>query len=103
MPGLGFSLNFNLMQWCGAQLPGSTPVPGGVCSGSGTCEIQPVDPPRNLCCQYNQVGGPVCFDTAVPVTSTAGVWSFRNNCVGAFFGTAYYDAACGPGGTCVGE
>ena len=101
--GLGFSLNFYLAQYCSAQLPGSTGVPGGVCSASGTCEVQAIDPPRDLCCQYNQVGGPTCFDSAVPATSTAGVWTFRNNCVGAFFGTAYYDAVCGPGGTCIAE
>jgi hypothetical protein len=99
-PGLGFSLNFYLAQWCSAQLPGSTGVPGGVCGAGGTCEIQTIDPPRNLCCQVNQMGGPSCYDSAAPAGSTAAVWSFRNYCVGGQLGTAYYDAACGPDGTC---
>ena len=62
--------------------------------------MQTIDPPRNLCCQYNQVGDPTCYDSTVPVTNTAGVWSFRNYCVGGLLGTAYYDAVCGSGGTC---
>jgi hypothetical protein len=98
--GLGFSLDFNLSQWCSVQLPGSTGVHGGVCSLSGSCDVQPIDPPHDLCCQYNGASGPVCFDTAVPASTTADVWNFRHNCVGAYLGTAYYDAACSPAGTC---
>jgi hypothetical protein len=100
VPGLGFSLNFYLMTYCSSMLPGSSGVPGGVCSASGTCEIQSIEPPRALCCQVSQISGPSCYDAAVPATSTAAVWTFRNYCVGGLFGTAYYDAVCGPGGTC---
>ena len=98
--GLGFSLDFNLSQWCSVQLPGSNGVHGGVCSPSGSCDVQPVDPPRDLCCQYNGASGPVCYDSAVPASTTADVWNFRHYCVGASFGTAYYDASCSPAGTC---
>ena len=58
----------------------------------------------NLCCRVNSFGGGhTCYDTDVPVSSTADVWSFRNYCVGGQLGTAYYDAACSPDGTCVPE
>ena len=98
--GYGFSLNYYLMQYCSSALPGSYGVPGGVCGGDGLCAPQSIDPPRSLCCQTT---GPSCYDAALPVTSTAGVWTFRNYCVGAYLGTAYYDAVCGPGGACVPE
>ena len=91
----GFSLYFYLLQYC-SFLPGSTPVPGGACSLEGDCEIATI-PPTSLCCQVEGS----CFDG--PADDSGDIWWFRNQCVGAYQGTAYGDAVCGPDDACVAQ
>ena len=93
----GFSLHFNTAQYCGAFLPGSGVVTGGVCQGDGTCAVQSFGP-ATLCCQLTGS----CYESAAPVTNTSDVWWFRNQCTGAQFGTVYV-ATCGEDGACTAE
>lgn len=91
----GFVLYFSLYSYCGpAGLPDAqAPVPGGICSASGTCDVLPVQPVP-FCCQ---VGGACSGETAA---DTGDLWNFRNVCVGSQGGTVVPAAVCGAGGTC---
>jgi hypothetical protein len=85
-----FSLNFYLMQYCMAFLPGSQPIQGGICAPDGSCAPQPIDPVP-VCCQPQPGFGP-CYGATV--ASTNGLWSFQNVCRGAQSGTVFVAADC---------
>jgi hypothetical protein len=91
-----FSLNFYLMQYCSAFLPGSQPVPGGICAPDGSCAPAAIDPVP-VCCQPAPPFGPCSGATA---TSTNGLWTFQNVCRGAQSGTVFIAADC-VGGVCL--
>jgi hypothetical protein len=93
-----FSLQFYLMNYCSVFSPGSTPVPGGLCTPDGTCASRPIDPVP-VCCQQ----ATACYDGTS--MSTADLWFFNYSCnSGAGIGMGPYivvNATCGAGGTCV--
>jgi hypothetical protein len=90
----GFILFLNLSTFCSVQLPGSTPIRGGICQADGSCTEEAIEPVP-VCCQLSGS----CNEQIV--TSTGGLWVFRNSCVGAQVGTVVVNAACGADGSCV--
>jgi len=91
-----FSLQFYLMQYCASVLPGSSPMPGGICAPDGSCAQAPIDPVP-VCCQL--AGS--CYDQME--NSTSGLWFFQNVCRGAQGGSHVINAVCGSGGACVSQ
>jgi hypothetical protein len=94
----GFSLDFDMYQYCVLILGYTTAVNGGVCSQAGTCDILPLQPVP-LCCESNIDG--TCSNDGI-VSDTGQLWRFVNNCEGMFLNRHTVPAAtCGPAGTCV--
>jgi hypothetical protein len=91
-----FSLNFYLMQYCSAFLPGSQPIQGGICAPDGSCAPQSIDP-VSVCCQTPP---PFVGCSGATATSTNGLWTFQNVCRGAQSGTVFVAADC-VGGVCL--
>lgn len=88
----GFSLFGYLFMAC--NTPINDPVPGGICSGAGTCDVQSIDTVP-LCCQLQGS----CYEGAANATDA--LWHFRHNCTGGMLGTVVPGGACDASGYCV--
>jgi len=101
IPGCAAALGFpfiSTMQGYCLDHGYTTAVPGGVCSGGGTCDILPLQPVP-LCCRSILDG--TCSNDGI-VSDTGQLWRFSNACYGSDLAhQTIAPATCSPAGICI--